>query len=157
MMFDYESMCRERKGRKNINTVVHALSNLAMGFKSEHPVYMAVDNLAIVGFTSSGVFLPQNQVNAMIGHAGGEHEARVISPIQPIEPGGDSRQEAGASFGLPVGGQGPAASYFFCPQIHDIQEVCVKEEREHLTKAEQGEVGRVLCFDDPGKKHKEIQ
>lgn len=91
----------------------------------------------------------------MVRHARGEHEARVISPIQPIEPGGDSRQEAGTSFGLPVGRQRPTTRYLFCPQVHDIQEVGVEEEREHLAEAEQGKVGGVLRFDDPGKK--EIQ
>lgn len=89
-------------------------------------------------------------MNAMVGHARGEHESRVIVPVQSVQPGGDARQEAGAPLGLAVRRQRPAARYGLRPQVHHVEEVVVKEQREHLAKAEQGEAGRVRHLDHPG-------
>lgn len=71
----------------------------------------------------------------MVGHAGGKYQSRVIAPIQAVQPGGDACQEAGSSFGFPVGWKRPVAWDRLCPQVHDIQEVVVKKESKHLTKA----------------------
>ena len=43
---------------------------------------------------ASAVLLPQHQVNTVVRHAGGKDQARVIVPIQSIEPGCFARQEA---------------------------------------------------------------
>ena len=85
----------------------------------------------------------------MVRHAGGEHQSRVIVPVQAVEPGGDAGQEAGPPFGLPVGGERPAARDGLRPQVHHVQEVVVEEERKHLAETEQGEVGRVLRLYHP--------
>lgn len=49
------------------------------------------------------ILLPQYQVNAMVRHARGKHQSRVIAPVQAVEPGGHTSQEAGSSFGFSVG------------------------------------------------------
>lgn len=42
----------------------------------------------------SAVFLPQNQMNTVVGHAGGKDQAHVILAIQAIEPSYFSSQKA---------------------------------------------------------------
>ena len=96
------------------------------------------------------ILLPQYQVNAMVGHACGKHQSRVIAPVQAVEPGRHTGQEAGSSFGFSVGWQRPAARNGLCPQVHHIQELVVEKECKHLAKAEQGQVGWVLRFYHPG-------
>jgi len=97
------------------------------------------------------VLLPQDEVDAVVRHAGGEHQARVVVPVQPVQPGRDPGQEAGAPLGLPVGRQRPAARDGLGAQVHHVQEVVVEQQREHLAEAEQGQVGRVLGLDHPGE------
>lgn len=96
------------------------------------------------------VLLPQHQVDAVVWHAGGKHQARVVGSVQTIEPRSYTGQEAGPSLGLPVGWEGPAARDDLRPQVHHIQKVVVQEEGEDLAQTEQRHVGRVLGLDHPG-------
>lgn len=96
-------------------------------------------------------------MNAMVRHAGGKHQSCIVLAIKPIEPRGDSWQEAGAPFGFAVGWQRPAASDGLSPQVHDVQVMVIEEEGKYLTKAEQWRTGWVLVqFDDPVSGIKDI-
>lgn len=97
------------------------------------------------------ILLPQHQVDAVVWHAGGKHQARVIGPVQTVKPRCDASQEAGPSFGLPVGGERPAAWDDFRPKVHHVQEVVVQKEGEDLTQAKQGHIVWVLGLNHPGK------
>lgn len=83
----------------------------------------------------SAVFLPQNQMNTVVGHAGGKDQAHVILAIQAIEPSYFSSQKARPPLGLPVFRQWPAANQFLCPQIHDVKVVVIKQEGKNVTEA----------------------
>lgn len=85
----------------------------------------------------------------MVGHAGGKHQSRVIAPVQSVQPRRHPGQEAGAPFGLPVGGQRPASRDSLSPQVHHVQEVVIEEESEDLAEAEQGQVSWVLGLNHP--------
>lgn len=100
---------------------------------------------------ASAVLLPQHQVNTVVRHAGGKDQARVIVPIQSIEPGCFARQEAWASLWFPVLWQRPAANQALCPQVHDIQVAVVKQQGKDISKAKQGQVCYLRSLDDPTK------
>lgn len=95
------------------------------------------------------VLLPQHQVNTVVRHAGGKDQARVIVPIQSIEPGGFARQEARASLWFPVLWQRPAANQALCPQVHDVQVAVVKQQGKDISEAKQGQVSYLRSLDDP--------
>lgn len=97
----------------------------------------------------SAVLLPQHQVNTVIRHAGGKDQARVIVPIQSIQPGCFACQEAWASLWLPVLWQRPATNQALCPQVHDVQVAVVKQQGKDISKAKQGQVCYLRCLDDP--------
>ena len=98
---------------------------------------------------ASAVLLPQHQVNTVVRHAGGEDQARVIVPIQSIQPGHFACQEAGASLGFPILWERPAANQALCPQVHDIQVAVVKQQGKDISKAKQGQVCYLRSLDDP--------
>lgn len=102
-----------------------------------------------VRLVASAVLLPQHQVNTVVRHAGGKDQARVIVPIQSIEPGRFARQETGASLGFPILWQRPAANQALCPQVHDIQVAVVKQQGKDISKAKQGQVCYLRSLDDP--------
>lgn len=97
----------------------------------------------------SAVLLPQHQVNTVVRHAGGKDQARVIVPIQSIQPGCFACQEAWASLWLPVLWQRPATNQALCPQVHDVQVAVVKQQGKDISKAKQGQVCYLRCLDDP--------
>ena len=97
----------------------------------------------------SAVLLPQHQVDAVVGHAGGEDQARVVVPVQSIQPGCFTCQEAGAPLGFPILGERPAANQALCPQVQDIQVAVVKQQGKDISKAKQGQVCYLRSLDDP--------
>ena len=101
--------------------------------------------------TVSAVLLPQHQVDAVVGHAGGEDQARVVVPIQSVQPGCFACQEAGAPLGFPVLGERPAANQALCPQVQDIQVAVVKQQGKDVSKAKQGQVCYLRSLDDPAR------
>lgn len=81
--------------------MVHALSNLVgfdiIFFLTESTLFsicLVPPAFKMQGFVVTSEFLPilspQNQMNAMIGHTGGKHQARVVLAIQSIQPRGDA-------------------------------------------------------------------
>lgn len=107
-----------------------------------------VNKAGSCSFLCLAVLLPQNQMNAMVRHAGGEDQACIVLAIKAIEPRCDAWQETGASFGFAVGWQRPAPCNGFSPQVHYIQVMVVKQQSKHLTKAEKGGTGWVLLWFD---------
>lgn len=145
---------------EEIKTLVHAISKLQV-FEIKSTLFLfsvpVVNKAGSFLFRTLAVLLPQNQMNAMIRHASGKHQACIILAIKAIEPRGDAWQETGASFGFAVGWQRPAACNCFSPQVHYIQVVVVKQQSEHLTKAEKGGTGWVLLwFDNSVRSMKDI-
>lgn len=79
--------------------MVHALSNLVGCniFQIESTLFSSFcvrkspacfQSTGLV-FTTSAflpVLSPKNQMNAMVGHASGEHQARIVLAVQPVEP-----------------------------------------------------------------------
>lgn len=104
-------------------------------------------------FLPSVVLLPQDQVNAVVRHAGGKDQAQVVAPVQAVQPVRFSGQKAGAPLGLPVFRQRPAADHFLCPQVHYVQEVVIKQESKNVTEAQQGKVCKLGRFDNPATRN----
>lgn len=88
----------ETKVRRE-NTLVHALSNLVGCniFQIESTLFsyfcvrksLACFQSTGLVFTTSAflpVLSPKNQMNAMVWHASGKHQACIILAIQPVEP-----------------------------------------------------------------------
>lgn len=84
--------------------MVHALSNLVgcniFQIKStlfssfcvcKSPARFQSTGLVCTTSAFLPVLSPKNQMNAMVGHTGGEHQARIVLAVQPVEPGGDAR------------------------------------------------------------------
>lgn len=114
-------------------TLVHAISKLQV-FEIKSTLFCLFCLAALVStkvgacsLPSSAVLFPQNQMNAMVRHAGGKHQAGIVFAVKAIEPWGDSWKETGASFGFAVGWQRPTACDGFSPQVHYIQVVVVKQ------------------------------
>lgn len=72
------------------------------------------------------MLLPQHQMTP-VKHAGGKAQARVMVPIQSIDPGLFVHQEARASPCLPVLWQRPVANQILCLQVYDMQGTVVKQ------------------------------
>lgn len=79
-----------RRGNKDGQTLVHAISKLQVFEKSRAPFFCLTSLLSnkagACSFLSLAILLPQNQMNAMVRHAGGKHQACIIFAIKAIEP-----------------------------------------------------------------------
>lgn len=86
------------------------------------------------------MLLPQHQMNPVVKCTGGKAQARVMVPIQSIDPGHFVHQEAQASPCLPVFWQRPVANQVLCLQVYDMQGTVVKQWEKYISKAMQGHV-----------------